>query len=229
MPFSNKHLALPSVFHLNVFGEANNKKEVFSLVLQNREFVLCCGIWKNQTTLGAFSLHSSSDSFSSQLFCVTMRIRSVLFPLNGNWNAPVTSRAIWWGPGACWRPKMWSLGWESLFSGTEDVWWIPLETAALFSHTAGIRIECCCFFCCSVAALNGSAGQLSSSERVGEPWEHLLLDNALSRLRFNDPHELCQLVLSCQFLKSHLPELSSFVVSAKQAHLLGHEEKQHFC
>lgn len=50
---------------------------------------------KPKPSLDSFSLHSSSVSFSSQFFCVTMRIRSVLFTLNRNWNAPVTSRTIW--------------------------------------------------------------------------------------------------------------------------------------
>lgn len=99
--------------------------------------------------------------------------------------------------------------------------------STVFPHSR--NLYCCCFFCCSVGALSSSAGQLSTSERVGEPWEHLVQDDAVSRLRFSDPCELHQLVLLCQFLKSCLPELSSFVVSMKQAHVLGHEEKQHFC
>lgn len=73
----------------------NAIKKIFSTILQNHEFVLCCWIWKKQTTLDTFFLHSCSVSLSSQFFCVTMRIRSMLFSLNGNWNAPVTSRAVW--------------------------------------------------------------------------------------------------------------------------------------
>lgn len=107
-------------------------------------------------------------------FSVIMRIRYVCFPLNGNWNAPVTPFDVRVGPGAHWRLRMWSLGQEPLFSGNKDVWWIPLEAAVLFSHTAGICVECCCFFCCSVGAQSSSAGQLFTSKWIGAPWEHLL-------------------------------------------------------
>lgn len=101
------------------------------------------------------------------------------------------------------------------------MWWIPLETAALFSHTAGICIECVVF---PVAQWELCWSALPVSESRS-PGNICYGDDAVSRLRLSHPHEL-------SFVpdpKSCLPELSSFVVSVKQTHVLGHEEKQHFC
>lgn len=64
-----------------------------------------------------------------------------------------------------------------------------LQHCFLFSHTAGICVECCCFYYCSVGALNSSAGSsLPVSER-GNPGNICFGVDAVSRLRFSDPRE----------------------------------------
>jgi len=189
------------------------------------------GFEKKQTASDTVSLYSAS--FGSQFFRVTVRTGSVLFPLNGNWGAPVTSGAVW------------CESWPWCLLETEDViTWMGAPVlrdrrcmvntsrncSAVFPHNRNL-----CWMLLFFLLLSGSSEQLCRSALYQGTSGGTLGTAVMGMMQWTGwgsvtpMNSLCQLVLSCQFLKSCLPELSSFAVSVKQAHVLGHEEKkQHF-